>query len=220
MTHQLEFLRSQVSEALALDQPRLSLTIIKSFNVCAIGRARPVDAGRLRTCEVFFGRWPCGRVVTKRRAPSPFLVPMMLQQFLADLESRWETDGPINLAAFTLWSLNFIHPFVDGNGRAARAACYFVLCLKAGRWLPGRAILPELIEQNRAEYVAAVRAADGAVLEGPLNLEPLQSLLRELMEEQLAEQTDQASMALAIGFTSLESISSACLVSGPMPAKI
>ncbi len=185
MTHQLEFLRSQVTETLALDRPRLSLTIIKSLNVCAIGRARPADAGKLRTCEVFFGKWPCGRVVTKRRAPSPFLVPMMLQQFLAELESRWGSDDPINLAAFTLWSLNFIHPFVDGNGRAARAACYFVLCLKAGRWLPGPAILPEMIEQNRAEYVAAVRAADGPVLEGPLDLEPLQSLLGRLVGEQL-----------------------------------
>lgn len=183
MTHQLEFLRSQVIEALALDQPRLSLTIIKSLNVCAIGRARPADAGRLRTCEVFFGKWPCGRVVTKRRAPSPYLVSMMMQSFVDELESRWETDDAINLAAFTLWSLNFIHPFVDGNGRAARAACYFVLCLKAGRWLPGRAILPELIEQNRAEYVAAVRAADGPVLEGPLDLGPLRSFLRRLMGE-------------------------------------
>lgn len=185
MTHQLEFLRSQVSEALALDQPRLSLTIIKSFNVCAIGRSRPADAGKLRTCEVFFGKWPCGRVVTKRRAPSPYLVPIMMQSFVDELERRWETDDPINLAAFTLWSLNFIHPFVDGNGRAARAACYFVLCLKAGRWLAGRAILPELIEQNRAEYVAAVRAADGPVLEGPMDLGPLQSFVRRMMEGQL-----------------------------------
>lgn len=86
MTHQLEFLRTQVIEALALDQPRLSLTIIKSFNVCAIGRARPSDAGRLRTCEVFFGKWPCGWVVTKRRAPSPYLVPMMMQSFVDELD--------------------------------------------------------------------------------------------------------------------------------------
>lgn len=191
MDHQTEFLRSQVAEALALDQPRLSLTIIKSLNVCAIGRARPTDAGRLRTCEVFFGKLPCGRVVAKRRAPSPFLVPMMMQSFVEELDCRWETDDPISLAAFTLWSLNFIHPFVDGNGRAARAACYFVLCLKAGRWLPGRAILPELIERNRADYVAAVRAADGPVLEGPMDLEPLQLLLRRLVREQFSAEQPQ-----------------------------
>ncbi|MEX1365172.1 MAG: Fic family protein [Nannocystaceae bacterium] len=26
---------------------------------------------------------------------------------------------------YTLWRLNWIHPFVEGNGRTARAACYY-----------------------------------------------------------------------------------------------
>jgi hypothetical protein len=32
---------------------------------------------------------------------------------------------PTELAAYGLWRLNWIHPFVEGNGRTARAVCYF-----------------------------------------------------------------------------------------------
>jgi Fic family protein len=54
----------------------------------------------------------------------------------------WQSADPVALATFVLWRLNNIHPFINGNGRTARAATYFVLCVKAGGWLQGTTILP------------------------------------------------------------------------------
>jgi len=84
-----------------------------------------------------------------------------------------------------LWRLNHIHPFINGNGRTARAAAYFVLCLRSEGWLPGDTILPELLRQNREEYVAALRQVDETYNTGVMDLSPLHALLVALLDEQL-----------------------------------
>jgi hypothetical protein len=78
-----------------------------------------------------------------------------------DLHMYMELRREANLAWMALWRLNYI-PFINGNGRTARAASYFVLCCKAGGWLPGNPILPELLRQNRPAYVAALQKADAS----------------------------------------------------------
>ena len=92
------------------------------------------------------------------------------------------------LAAYVLWRLNHIHPFINGNGRTARAACYFVLCVKLGGWLPGTVILPELLRNSeiRDRYVQALRQADAAAERGDGDdpLSPMTQLLAELLHQQ------------------------------------
>src|SRR5690606_15364686 len=102
------------------------------------------------------------------------------------IEQNWATADPVALAAFVLWRLNHIHPFINGNGRTARVSAYYVLCVRTGGWLPGQQILPELIRANRPEYVAALKAADAALAAGQLDLGPLHALLTRLLNEQLA----------------------------------
>ena len=106
--------------------------------------------------------------------------------FVDEVNRHWHDADPVYLAAFVLWKLNAIHPFINGNGRTARVAAYLVLCLKAEQWLPGDTLLPELIRRNRPEYVEALKAAD-ASLEGggSLDLTKLHGLLTRLLEEQL-----------------------------------
>jgi hypothetical protein len=67
----------------------------------------------------------------------------------------------------------------------ARASCYFVLCLKAGGWLPKQTILPELIRQNRQEYVDALQIALDAFAAGALNIAPLHAFVSRLLAQQL-----------------------------------
>ena len=82
--------------------------------------------------------------------------------------------------------MNNIHPFINGNGRTARAASYFVLCVKAGGWLGGDPILPALIKRERPRYVAALKAADASFATGgEPNLGPLHTLLVDLLAEQM-----------------------------------
>jgi Fic family protein len=91
------------------------------------------------------------------------------------------------LAAYALWRLNWIHPFVEGNGRTARAACYYLICLKHGMLLPGKKIVPERIRENRDPYYAALEAADHAWDAGKLDVSVMAKYLEELLKGQLTE---------------------------------
>ena len=91
------------------------------------------------------------------------------------------------LPAYALWRLNWIHPFVEGNGRTARAACYYLMCLRQGKILGGRKIVPERITESRDRYVAALRTADIAWENGDYDLSPMARYLGELLIGQLKE---------------------------------
>lgn len=83
--------------------------------------------------------------------------------------------------------MNWIHPFVEGNGRTARAACYYLMCVRNGSLLPGSKIVPERIRENREAYYAALRAADQHWHEGHLNVDELAEYLARLLQDQLRE---------------------------------
>lgn len=170
---QYEFLRSAVSASLAVQRAFLSTHVIRALNYHAIVCLH-TNAGEFRPCEVTVGT----------HTPPPFyLVNAFMDDFVNGVNRDWENADPVALAAWVLWQLNYIHPFINGNGRTARAACYFVLCLKLGVLLPGTRILPELISANRPEYVLALRAADQG------NLSVLHALLTRLLQEQIASAT-------------------------------
>jgi len=89
--------------------------------------------------------------------------------------------------AYALWRMNWIHPFVEGNGRTARAACSYLICMKQGRLLPGNKIVPERIGENRQPYYDALRAADAAWDAGHFDVNELAAYLGELLKGQLLE---------------------------------
>jgi len=112
-----------------------------------------------------------------------------MDQFISIIHENWEIiNGPTELAAFALWRMNWIHPFVEGNGRTARAACYFLICLRQGRLLGGTKTVPERIKENRPKYVEALRAADRAWAEGHFDVSALSMYLDELLAAQLADE--------------------------------
>ena len=92
--------------------------------------------------------------------PKAYEVESLMGDFLFTVRYRWHKVSALYLGAYVLWQINAIHPFVNGNGRTARAACYFVICTRLGNWLGGRVILPELLRRNRKEYIAALEHAD------------------------------------------------------------
>ena len=86
-----------------------------------------------------------------------------MDDFVNHVNRMWDASDPVVLASYVLWRLNHIDPFINGNGRTARAASYFGLCLRAGAWLPGNTTLPDFIAENRERYVAALQEADKSV---------------------------------------------------------
>lgn len=167
---QYDFLSSAVSASLKVGRTFLSTHIVKALNFHAI-TCLHTNAGEFRPCEVTVGT----------HTPPPFyLVQALMDDFVNGVNLIWKEADPVALAAFVLWRLNHIHPFINGNGRTARAAAYFVLCLKLGQWLPGTRILPELLNSEHDQYVQALRVADGG------DFAPLHALLVELLRRQMA----------------------------------
>ena len=87
--------------------------------------------------------------------------------------------------AYGLWRLNWIHPFIEGNGRTARATCYYLLCVRSGGLLPGRKIVSERIREDRRPYYEALWAVDRAWDQGQLDLTVMDSYVARLLEAQL-----------------------------------
>lgn len=162
----------------------LSIEVIKALNYHAVSCLH-ANAGEFRTWPVSVGDPSKAADPNAFQPPLHIQVPPLMQMFTNQVNRMWDSTDAVTLAAFVLWRLNFIHPFINGNGRAARAACHYVLCLKAGGWLPGDPILPELIRSNRAEYVARLKQVDATAKAGALDLTPVHEFLTRLLDEQL-----------------------------------
>jgi len=115
-------------------------------------------------------------------------VDHLMDQFFSVVHENWHIiQDPLTLPAYALWRLNWIHPFVEGNGRTARAACYYLICVRSGSLLPGRKPVPERIRENREPYYAALRAADRAWTKGHFDVSELARYLTELLKAQLQD---------------------------------
>jgi Fic family protein len=118
-------------------------------------------------------------------------VPHVMDLFFFLIHENWGVDGvgdtPTGLAAYALWRLNWIHPFVEGNGRTARAACYYLICIHYGALLPGKKIVPERIRETREPYYEALKLADRAWDDGHIDVSVLADYLAELLKGQLSE---------------------------------
>ena len=90
--------------------------------------------------------------------------------------------------------MNWIHPFVDGNGRTARAISYVILCVRLGYRLPGTQTIPEQIAKHKAPYYS-LKAADVCETEGKLDLSEMEALLESLLAAQLVSVLKDASSA-------------------------
>lgn len=111
-----------------------------------------------------------------------------MDRFVSTVQENWYVWTETELAAYVLWRMNWIHPFIEGNGRTARAASYFVMCVRAGKLLSGRKIVPERIRENREAYEAALIAADRAWDDGHLDFTQMEDFLASLLQAQLQDE--------------------------------
>ena len=115
-------------------------------------------------------------------------VPDLVDQCLSVVHENCDIiDHPTVLPAYVLWRLNWIHPFIEGNGRTARAACYYLMCLRHGGLLPGKKTVPERIRENRQPYYEALGEADRHWADGHFNVNSLATYLGKLLQGQLQD---------------------------------
>jgi hypothetical protein len=183
LDRQYDFLRSIVEASVATQRLYLSQTVVKAFNYHAIVCLH-AGAGEFRPCEVKIGDG-------KHHQPPIWIhVQAQMDDFINSVNRAWENTDAVVLATYALWRLNWIHPFVNGNGRTARLTAYYILCLKSGGMLPGEVTLPDLLRRHRYEdddpYVLALRAVDQSLATGAPDLSQLHALVSSLLEEQLS----------------------------------
>lgn len=140
--------------------------------------------GQYREIEVFVGDSD-GTVV--HAPPNATEVSGHIEGFFAELHEHWNTKSAQEIGAFCLWFINWVHPFINGNGRTARAFCYACLCLKVGFVLPGTKTVIDLIMEQREDYYAALKVADTCFHEtGTPDLGPMADFVDRLLAEQLS----------------------------------
>jgi Fic family protein len=96
-----------------------------------------LNAAAVSNISQFGGRFREEPVYLDGHAPPHYAhVNHLMDQFISTVQENWYVWSETTLAAYVLWRLNWIHPFIEGNGRTARAASYYILCVKFGG-LPG-----------------------------------------------------------------------------------
>ncbi|RYG88812.1 MAG: hypothetical protein EON59_03210 [Alphaproteobacteria bacterium] len=109
-----------------------------------------------------------------------------MERLFQQVTDCWEGLSPVEMGSFTLWLINWVHPFKNGNGRTARAFCYTCICLRMGFVLPGAPTVLELIKMNDEEYQEALRVADKGYDEtGNPDLSKMNAFIERLVIEQL-----------------------------------
>ena len=129
---------------------------------------------------------------SKHVPPAAHLVPSLIEDMCDHVTETFDNAIPLNLCAYVMWRLNWIHPFTDGNGRTSRAVAYYVLCAKVGYRLPGHETVPEQIAAEKGPYYQALEAADESLGGGTLSLDVLEELLDGQLARQLLSAYDDA----------------------------
>lgn len=148
-----------------------------------------LNAAAVSNIAQFGGRFREQPIYVGNHIPPHFdNVPNLVDQLLSVVHENWDVvDHPTVLPAYVLWRLNWIHPFIEGNGRTARAACYYLICLRHGALLPGKKTVPERIREDRQPYYAALKEADQHWANGQFNVNALAEYLAGLLLAQLSE---------------------------------
>jgi Fic family protein len=170
----------EVSVEVALKEKIAGIThdLIKDLNAVATKYISEFP-GEYRRCPIYIDN-------STHVPPAHDHVLSLMQDTVQYICGNWTGKSAIHLAAYALWRVNWIHPFVEGNGRTARAICYYILCVGNGMWLPGANIIPQQIRANRQPYYEALREADTAYEnQSAVDVSVLEAYLSGLLTVQL-----------------------------------
>lgn len=168
-----------IEEATRADAPRYRLrpSLFGELQRIAVDGLEP-SPGTFRTV-------PVGISGSDHQPPPPHDVPRFVEELCDYINDNWDAVEALHLGAYVMWRTNWIHPFVNGNGRTSRAIAYLVFCIKLGFLLPGSPTVPDLIARDKRPYYGALEAADAAEREGRLDVSAMEALFAEHLRTQL-----------------------------------
>jgi len=123
----------------------------------------PEDEGIFRNRQVFVGNRISGEVIFM--PPPTEQVHQLMNEFLEWFNSTAVSEiDPVIEAGLTHYEFVRIHPFIDGNGRAARVIATLVL-YKRGFDTKRFFALDDYYDQDRRGYYAALKSVDQSTLD-------------------------------------------------------
>lgn len=180
-----------VLQFLEPDRPfRLRPSLIRNLQQIAVDGIED-GAGNWRTTQVRIEK-------SNHQPPEPHLVEGRVLEMCDFVNDNWHEKTPFYLSAYVMWRLNWIHPFTDGNGRTSRIVSYLILCVKLGYVLPGSPTIPRQIQDDRNAYFNALDHADRTEAAGQLNLGPMETMLRDMLANQLLSVIEKAAGAILV----------------------
>jgi len=123
----------------------------------------PEDSGVYRNRQVVIGNRRTG--VITFRPPDTKDVPILMKEFVKWLNSKEASEtNPVLTAGMSHYEFVRIHPFIDGNGRTARALASLILYLK-GFDTKRFFALDDYYDSDRQSYYRALQSVDSKTLD-------------------------------------------------------
>lgn len=155
-----------------------------------------LNAVALQDIHVFAGTYRNGSATihgSNHEPPPAFRVADETADLCEYVNTHWTDKSAIHLAAYTLWRVNWVHPFADGNGRTARAASYIVLSIKLDGLLPGTKTIPDQISEDKTPYYDALEKADAVWKQSRrVDVFALEQMLSAMLANQLLQAAKEA----------------------------
>ena len=142
---------------------RVTESVIKNLHKLTVEKILPKEeSGDYRQAKVVVKNSQTGEVTF---SPPPAIeIPYLVEGFLHWLnDSKTKDLHPVLVSGITHYELVRIHPFLDGNGRVARAAAILVL-FKEGYDVKKFFSLEEHYDKDAAGYYGALKSAEGGDL--------------------------------------------------------
>lgn len=139
------------------------------------------------SCAGHFRDWPVKLTGSPHQPPRRDVEGLV--ESMCEIANEKAASGEwdaIQVAAYLLWRLNWIHPFGGGNGRTSRALCYLALCVHLREIPEGKLSIAEQIDRDRDRYQAAMEDADMAWKDSSVfDVRKMQELLDVFLTEQI-----------------------------------
>ncbi len=149
----IEELKKEITDS------KIGEDVIKKIHTFTVEKILPPDqCGNYRKTQVVVKNSQTGEV--SFRPPMAVAVPFQIKELLAFIESSREQDThPVLESGIVHYEFVRIHPFLDGNGRAARAFATLILFLE-GYDIRKFFSLEEYFDKDAAAYYEALQSVE------------------------------------------------------------
>ncbi len=138
---------------------KYSEEIVKRIHKITVERIiEEKESGAYRNAQVVLENTHTGEVVFK--PPPSVEVPYLVSDFLSWLNDPSNNTHPVIKSGIAHYALVAIHPFIEGNGRTARAISTLVL-IAEGYDIKGLFALEEYFDRNAKDYYLSLQKVSG-----------------------------------------------------------